>query len=471
MSRWRAGKLHLSTRIALAILGGIIVVQLLNITLFLVLPRPELRIFNLRRMVEQAHAACSQLAALPLHDRARVAAEHEAPLSIMWRAQQDTSFPPASPLTARLQASLARALEDVAKRVEVVRLEPPLSALSRSSITFIPGEADPLWSRAISTPDLDIPLPEFFEIAIQLHDNSWVVIRAQSSGPSVAIVLGLLGAIAAAIVIAGVLSVFTARRTIQPLDRLIAATEHLGLVRQPLPISAEGLREFAPIAHALNDMQRRLAQFISDRTHLLAAISHDLRTPLTSLRLDAERIPDSALRLQLTNDIDDLSAMVEATLKFTGEEMTPETRRPVDLATLLISVCDDFQDRGKDVAYEGPEHLGVICQPIAMKRAIVNVIDNAIKYGSCAAVTLEQAPKLALINIRDNGPGIPELSFEAAFSPFRRLDPARSRAIAGVGLGLTIARDIVRAHAGDVILANQPGGGLAVTIQIPLAAR
>jgi len=233
------------------------------------------------------------------------------------------------------------------------------------------------------------------------------------------------------------------------------------------------LNEFGIIADALNEMQSRIKQFLDERTQMLAAISHDLRTSLTRLRLEAEDLPESDTKVRLISDVNEMERMISATLTFAGDDLKKEPQQRVDLAALIISLCDSLSDHGQPADYNGPNHAYLLCQPVAMKRAFDNLIGNAVKYGSRASVTMTVDGGWALVSIADVGPGIPSDKVELAFRPFRRLETSRNRETGGVGLGLPIARDIIRAHGGEIVLRNRPEGGLEVLVRLPtvVAAR
>ena len=213
-------------------------------------------------------------------------------------------------------------------------------------------------------------------------------------------------------------------------------------------------------------MQTRLHRFVEDRTQMLAAISHDLRTPLTRLRLRAEFVEDPEQQRKMLADLEEMEAMIASTLAFARDDARKEPRVPIDLAALLQSLVDDLGDAGNTVEYSGPEHKTIACRPVALRRAIGNLIDNALKYGGCARVALLDGREDGHVAIRidDDGPGIPEGEQEKVFAPFYRLERSRSRDTGGTGLGLSVARTIARAHGGDVTLRNRPDGGLSALL-------
>ncbi len=308
--------------------------------------------------------------------------------------------------------------------------------------------------------------PVWMQIAVQLDDGRWLNARA-GPPPRPRWALGslyFLGVMALAIVL---VVVFVVRRVTRPMDRLAAAADSLGRGESPGPVPEEGPEEVRRTTRAFNRMQERLERFVADRTRLLAAISHDLRTPITSLRLRAEFIEDPEIRDKILETLEEMQRMAEETLAFAREEAAREDTRSVDLAALLDSLCADLADLGQDVTCAEAARCPYACRPVALKRAFRNLIENAVRHGRRARVRLEAGGPELLVEIDDDGHGIPEGDFERIFEPFVRLEESRSRETGGVGLGLAIARSVVRAHGGDIALANRPEGGLRVTLSLP----
>ncbi len=200
---------------------------------------------------------------------------------------------------------------------------------------------------------------------------------------------------------------------------------------------------------------------------MLAVISHDLRTPLTTLRLRAEFIDDSDTKDRILATIDEMNAMIEATLAFVREEAAQEDTRIVDLTALAESVCHDLADLGNDVIFEAGESLPYPCRPVGLKRALRNVVENAARYGGNARVAIEHDDTGYRITVDDDGSGIPEPELGRVFEPFMRLEVSRNKESGGIGLGLSIVRSIVRSHGGDIMLENRAEGGLRATITLP----
>ncbi len=270
---------------------------------------------------------------------------------------------------------------------------------------------------------------------------------------------------------AAVLTLWAVRRLTAPVRTLAAAAEALGRDVNAPPLPENGPAEVATAAVAFNTMAARIRRFVQDRTEMLTAIGHDLRTPITRLKLRAEFMEDEDQRHKMLNDLDELEAMVSATLAFGRDAKTTEPVVSLDLAELLQTVLDEAADARPEVAdrlvYEGPPHLTVQARLLALKRALANLVANAITYGGSATARLAERKGLLVIEVDDEGPGIPPQELERVFEPFFRGEPSRNRETGGVGLGLPITRNILRAHGGDVTLANRPTGGVRVTITLP----
>lgn len=270
----------------------------------------------------------------------------------------------------------------------------------------------------------------------------------------------LLGAVLA-------LTLFAVRWVTRPLKTLAEAAEQLGADINRPPLDEKGPLEVSRAARAFNTMQQRLAKFISDRTRILAAMSHDLKTPITRLRLRSELLDDPQLRAKFTRDLEEMESMVAATLDFMRGLESGEPVQPVDIMALLESMQADMREMGAAVTIEGTAHMPFPGKPQALKRCLSDLLDNAIKYGKSAAVAVDDDKNRLVITIRDEGPGIPEHELQKVFDPFYRLESSRNRDTGGTGLGLTIARSIVESHGGKLALRNHPGGGLEASVTLP----
>jgi signal transduction histidine kinase len=280
----------------------------------------------------------------------------------------------------------------------------------------------------------------------------------------------LVALLAAALAISFV-AALSLRRLTRPLGALAAAADAIGR-GEPVPIEAtRGPLEIRRTAQAFNAMQERIGRSLDDRTRLLGAISHDLRTPITTLRLRVELVEDETLRARMLETLDEMQALTEAGLLLARDTAAEEPTRAVDLTALVESVVGDFADQGLNATLAGSEQaapLPLRCRKLALTRAVRNLVENALRYGGRARLRVERQGGSATVTVDDDGPGLPEAMLERVFEPFFRLEASRSPETGGSGLGLAIARSIIRAHGGEVTLANRPGGGLRALVHLPL---
>lgn len=264
-----------------------------------------------------------------------------------------------------------------------------------------------------------------------------------------------------------ILAYLVTRMTMRPLKQLAQAAKDLGNDINHPPLALSGASEIRQASAAFNAMQARIRQHIFQRTQMLAAITHDLQTPLTRLRLRLEKVADSELYDRLVGDLSAMQSMVKEGLDLARSMDSTETMQALDLDSLLDSVCSDATDAGQNVTLAGHAGMALMGRPIAMRRCLVNLIDNAVKYGQYAHVTVERITGAARIRIRDGGPGIAPDQLAKVFEPFYRIETSRSRESGGTGLGLTIARNIAEQHGATVLLSNHVDGGLEVTLTVP----
>ena len=309
-------------------------------------------------------------------------------------------------------------------------------------------------------------------IGMQLPDGDWLNLTVAVERPRPWHSPAFLWAFVLMTVAAALLTLWAVRRLTRPVGVLAAAAEALGRDVNAPPLPEDGPLEVATAAAAFNTMAARIRRFVQDRTELLTAIGHDLRTPITRLKLRAEFMEDEEQRRKMLSDLDELEAMVSATLAFGRDATSAEPVAPLDLAELLRTVLDEAGDACPDAAerlgYEGPAHMTLRARSLALKRALANLVTNAVNYGGGALVRLAPpADGVVRIDVDDDGPGIPPGELDRVFEPFHRGEPSRNRETGGVGLGLPIARNILRAHGGDVTLANRPSGGVRATVTLP----
>jgi signal transduction histidine kinase len=307
-------------------------------------------------------------------------------------------------------------------------------------------------------------------VSMQLGDGNWVAFEASQIRSLPFPLIDFLVRVVPISAVCLLLALFVIRGFMRPINHLAAAAERLGIEGSVSMLEEAGAPEMRAAARAFNAMQLRLRRLIDDRTQMLAAISHDLKTPITRLRLRAEFVEDPALQEKMLADLAEMEAIVASTLAFARGDARSEARESVDLADMLQSLVEARADSGAVAAYEGPAHLTVKARPVALRRALGNLIDNAIKYGISAHIALRADERQAVVEIEDEGPGIPEDQLELVFRPYYRLEGSRSRETGGVGLGLSIARAVIRADGGEVTLENRANGGLSARITLPLGS-
>ena len=310
-------------------------------------------------------------------------------------------------------------------------------------------------------------------IGMQLPDGEWLDVKATLEPLRPWHSTTFLMAFVLMTVVAAGLTLWAVRRLTAPVRTLAAAAEALGRDVNAAPLPEDGPTEVATAAVAFNTMAARIRRFVQDRTELLTAIGHDLRTPITRLKLRAEFVEDDEQRGKILADLEEMEAMVSAALAFGRDARTAEAVSQLDLAELLRTILDETGDAHPDTLYrlnyEGPAHLTVQARPLALKRVFVNLVANAVNYGGSATVRLVNPDdRMVVIEVDDHGPGIAPGELELVFEPFHRGEPSRNRETGGVGLGLPIARSIMRAHGGDVTIANRPAGGVKATVTLPV---
>jgi signal transduction histidine kinase len=304
---------------------------------------------------------------------------------------------------------------------------------------------------------------------LRLSDGSWMTfeMRGLASQGNLA-----FDRILRALVPALLLLLFSGlliRSTLRPLRTLIAATGKVGLGKRQ-PIEESGSAEIRSLIHAFNEMQDRIHKLIESRTLALAAVSHDLRTPLARLQLRIENVREDELRDELGGDVTEMDDMVASLLAFFGRQSDAEKPTLTNLAITVSTLVDEATDRGLDAHYIGPDNFEVTVRVSAIRRAIANLLENALHYGGRAEVRLEASESTITITVDDDGPGIPEDRITEVMQPFVRLADARERNTSGLGLGLAIVASVVEAEGGTFTLSNRPTGGLSAQITVPRIA-
>ena len=305
-----------------------------------------------------------------------------------------------------------------------------------------------------------------FKLGVRQSDGHWLVVEPKPSLRFDSWQQRILLILLLSVIAVTPLAWLFARRLAQPITAFADAAERLGKDPRTPPLSISGSGEVVAAATAFNMMQERLRRYVEDRTAMVGAIAHDLRTPLTRLKFRIEAAPDD-IRPKLAADIDQMEAMIAATLGFVRDTNRPAERTKLELSSLLESVMDEAAETGGDTTVERSEKVVIEGDPVALKRLVSNLVDNALKYGSRARGRVYAEDGMAIIEIDDDGPGIPPAEHERVFEPFFRGEPSRNRETGGIGLGLAVVRSLARAHGGDVTLHNRPGGGLKACVRLP----
>ncbi|RJG14817.1 ATP-binding protein [Massilia cavernae] len=372
------------------------------------------------------------------------------------RLEEVTGALPVAPQHSEFTAALAQRMgkgyqfATIAARPKECDIPRPQSSI------FGPKEA--LWKGACES--IDVNLPDGGRLRLQILPPPPSVLATETDYRL--IIALFLGSIA-------VLAYLVARMTTRPLKQLAQAAKDLGNDINHPPLVLEGASEIRQASAAFNAMQARIRQYIAQRTQMLAAITHDLQTPLTRMRLRLEKVGDHDLQERLIGDLSAMQQMVREGLDLARSTDNTEAMQALDLDSLLDSVCSDATDASQRVALHGRAGMAVMGRPLALRRCLANLIDNAVKYGNQAELTVERAAGAARIRIRDRGPGIARDEQARVFEPFYRVESSRSRESGGTGLGLPIARNIAEQHGGSVTLANHLDGGLEVTLVLPQA--
>lgn len=389
-----------------------------------------------RRLAEHLVIARKLLTEQPQEDRHALALQ-------LTTDRYDIHWTPASPPPPPLAPGLER------MRRQIVVWEPTL-------------EQSRLWLRLASPGRVS-------EIngGLRLADGSWLYFGMRHSGGKWTFTLGRMGLalipVLAVLIVGGIMI----RRTLAPLRDLTRATERIGLSDE-VTVEEGGSNDVRNLIRAFNAMQKRIHRLISERTETLAAVGHDLRTPLARLQLRLESLPESETREAIGGDLEEMGEMIDSLLAFLGGEKNGEPVVRTDIAVMIATIVDAFQDHDRDVGYDGPGHLELEVRSLSLRRAIVNLVENALHYGHRARVSLMRKGGEIVIRVDDDGPGIPRDKLDEVLKPFARLDEARQRNTRGLGLGLAIVARAVEREGGQLILANRPDGGLRAEIGLPL---
>lgn len=302
---------------------------------------------------------------------------------------------------------------------------------------------------------------------VRLADGDWLVYAYSAHhgpGPWPGRLLLTLAILIGAIILVSLVAV---RWVTRPLSRLSEAADALGrdIDRPPLPET--GPVEARQAAQAFNRMQARVRAQLAERARILTAVSHDLKTPITRLRLRLEMLDDDTLKGKFGRDLEDMENLVNSTLDFMRGLEGREPVQPVDVLALIETIQADAEELGRQVNVSGRAFKPYPGRPRALRRCLENLVGNAVKYAGAAEIELEDGARQLVVRVLDRGPGIPDAELERVFEPYYRLDPARTAGLGGSGLGLGIARRLAESHGGTLTLANRPGGGLSATLTLP----
>ena len=309
---------------------------------------------------------------------------------------------------------------------------------------------------------------ELYDAKIKFPDGYTAVFRVTRYARGAPLPRGLFMNLALLVIVMSVALFVVARSITRPLSELARAADSVGRnLRQP-KIAERGAREIRNAARAFNTMQDRMQRYLDSRSRVLAAMSHDLKTPLTRLRLQVEMLDDSAAQVKLGRQLDEMESMVHGALALFRGLDDNEAFTAIDINEMIATLQSEFAEMSAPVTIEGHATRSILGKPQALRRCLTNLIANAVKFGSQATVGIEDGAAL-VIRVRDEGPGIPEEELERVFEPFYRLESSRNRDTGGSGLGLSIARDLIQAHGGSLILRNLPVRGLEAVITLPRA--
>lgn len=306
-----------------------------------------------------------------------------------------------------------------------------------------------------------------FQVGLKRPDGRWLVVQPKPTfAPNAWQQRLILSVILSALALTPVAYLF-ARRLAKPITLFAQAAERLGRDPRAPPLAIAGPSEIGVAVRAFNEMQERLARYVTNRTAVVGAIAHDLRTPLTRLRFRAELAPPE-ISARMVADIAEMEAMISGTLAFVRDETRKTERTRLELSSLLESLVDEMSETGLCVSVERAERVVVDGDPVALKRLFNNLLDNAVKFGRHARARVYVDCASAVVEIDDDGCGLPASELERVFEPFHRHETSRSRETGGIGLGLAVARSVARAHGGDARLENREGGGLTARVTLPI---
>lgn len=450
-------------RLVLILLAGLLFAQFASLAVNMRERRRLLDRFDVRIWAQRVSDTATLMSGVDPPTRRRIAALLSHPhlrVSIRQHAVpvQSTSGPEQAH-ARRLRAQLRSVLGPAHRfRVQIAPADSRLRELMKPpSLPHPPAHAPP--------PPREGPI---VLTQVRLADGSWLVYAYSGRHPGFGPWPGRLLLTLAILVVAIILvSLVAVRWVTQPLSRLARAADALGRDIDRPPMPETGPLEALRAAQAFNRMQARLQAQLAERSRILTAVSHDLKTPITRLRLRLEMMDGDDLREKFGRDLDDMENLVNSTLDFMRGLEGREPVQPVDIQALIETIQADAEELGQAVSVHGQALAPYPGRPRALRRCLENLVGNAVKYAGGAEIEIKDDPRRLTIRVLDSGPGIPEAELERVFEPYYRLDPARTAGLGGSGLGLGIARRLAESHGGSLVLVNRVGGGLSATVTLP----
>lgn len=450
----------LAGQLALLILGAFLAAQVISLWLFADERGAAIREAQWLETAERAAAVARALDAAPVESRAGILAAVNSRLVRFSLGE--------APLVGQDQ-------QDPAARVRVSGLLGGGSGVRAEEVAVSPHDghpADPPPALAWLHTRMRAAgiAPVEFRISIALDGGGWLNVASRSQRPDLQVPPVVLGSSLLSLsLILAALWIGLGRIT-RPLRRLAAAADGFGIDAAAPEMPLTGPREVRALSEALARMHARVSAMVADRTRMLAALGHDLRSPITALRLRAEMVDEDETRERMAAVLDEMQEMVESTLAYARGVSADQPTEPTDLSSLVGELGEELSATGPRIAVAASEAVVTDLRRTAIRRALRNLMENAQRYGGGAQVSVARLGTKAEVLIDDTGPGIPPEALEQVFDPFTRLETSRSRETGGIGLGLPIARAIIRAHGGEVTLANRPGGGLRARVRLPAAS-
>ena len=457
MMRFRFWPNTLAVQLILVVAGAVAISNIGVAFYFYKQGEAQARDFDYARTVDRTAAVADALSQVPAELRLVVMRTQSR---IEWRFRETKGGYDTKPMTAE-EIALANRLSDALpehhprKNAVIVHLHEP--------VANIPDELRPVRAQ---NADAGTDVIQAI-VPIDAHSMmSSVLVRPTPDWPIEVLVAALI-----AVVTASAAAAYMARRVVRPLSELTKAAADVAMGSGAPHVAEQGPDDVRSAAIAFNAMATKVTRTLESQRHLLSAVGHDLRTPLTAMRINLEFVEDEDLREGLMRNLEELQVLTEQVLA-AAKGAGGEQKRQVDLSALVESLCTDLDELGEPVSWANHAPAPISCRPNEIKRAVRNLVENAVAYGHKADVRISDTGDGYEVLVEDEGPGIPEGERQRVFEPFVRLESSRNEATGGTGLGLTLVKAIVEGHGGAVRLENRPGGGLCARMRLPrMAAR